>query len=774
MYSKRTIRTILKKVAASSIYKVAKESGIAYSTICDWLAKNEIKLKRKAEKNSLLPIRPRTDFFSISFTLSSKIPTAKVIYLVVVQDLISKDWIFCFTLSKNDAAKRFLENVIKNSFNQMKDGGKSDSEFQPAPLRQLRYQALKKFKPLIAVVPDFRSIHELLTAGSCFYLLQRPTDDFLPTRIEPFIITGFDRNQQPDKIIKLADSALKSINNLLDHADSLSFKNIINLSQSNITKEDLINLDPLTLFDHSSDIAIAKLEPFTVESEKSAFTNQFAGLSAVIKIQFKKIFSQTTNLPGFLIVAYDIKRGIFNFCFTFEKNKSNKTLYLLYINHFYKSYGVEKPGFIVDLDLADINSFKNIENESAINWNISKIVAQLQSELDQNGSKADLIIKSSVFLAKSNSDLSDSLIIHPPFILEDIVSTFDFNKNQLLLNQFSLDVNNSVINVLQQNDFLHSDLLEKEKLLKLYNFLKNQKIDYPELNDKIIAETDTMQLSGDLPQSEMLLELMLKNSLLNSKCRGKLYATCGVQKFITGDTRSARSFFKKAITESRLCSDFITEFEALRNISGLYIYQGMLAKGYRYLRMAQKIINAINDNFVFTRFHFLLGHYYYKKNLFKQAAIQFENSAEYAKKAKLADDYTNSITGIANCLLKLNRPKQALKYAKKASQRYLSSNLKIPLAISYLTCSQCYTALKMERQAVGLMVEQMKVLKTINYPALEFQSWLYYIKLLLLQENKSKAREAFQELSLKTSLTEIDNISLQKNFAELKKEFLGK
>lgn len=498
---------------------------------------------------------------------------------------------------------------------------------------------------------------------------------------------------------------------------------------------------------------------------------QFAAEShTVISIQYKLIKTIFPDSPAYLLTAYDLNSGFFNFCYTREKNKSNKALYLLYLHDFFKSNGTADLLFITELKFAQIRTIQHQGFYRMIEGRVNKLVMELTKFIADSTDLSEMLLKSLVFLADRNLNLGKENLIHSPFVLEDNVSGFDFKNNSIMVNSVSRNANQSILN--------HKECLKKmqlnnygispEKLLRIYNFLNSRKIESRQLENKLLQDVGTMQLMGDLSKSEQFLELLLSHKSLSATGRNRLYLFCGLQKFRKGEYAAACKFYHKGISGSRKTDDLLTEFEGSVNFCSLYLHQGLPDRANQYLRIIKRLANRLNQDICYARSCFISGYYHFVRGDFSTAAAEYQQSAYYADKAGSPHDYTNAIAETANSFIDLKKYKKALRFAKIALKRNLVSGLKIPLAISYFYCATCYFYLNEYDLSREMVLKQLEVLAGLNYLIIEYLGRELYVRLLLATGNLEQAHTEFAVLEV--MITRIDNHSFSESFNELAKE----
>lgn len=772
MYSSKLIRQVVQKAEKSSVYAASTKYGIAYNTVRNWLLKSQLKKEQKQQNalKSLPKEESETVFFTCSLKLADLHPNIPVTYLISAQELVSGYTIYCFTHNKINAVKEFVETILKQKIEQHNYSSLLKMEHSFGSLRQLMYQNQKKFQPLTDSLKRAESLSHILALANLFNI---ETSAGLPKTADPvaaFFIPEINSQGQVEKLTLLNGEALTLIlqeyqnSNCLNSADKIL---------PIITDDLLFQSDLSAYFNHlpQTESMPEELQLSKRKSKQDEYRQLQKNSQTLINIQYKKIAVSCFEQPIYLLTAFDVKSGFLNLCFTHENNKSNKALYLLYLNSFFTSCGLENLQFVTEIDLDGIQKADCKNVERMISWRINKLAALLQQTITDAKDTAEMLVKSFIFLVDYNLNLNTGDFIHPPFVLENSISAFDFNNNTLMINSLSSNARKTILKVVEKSNKQTFAIknLSPEKLLKIYNYFASQKISNQPLEDKIIEEAGVLQLMGDLSHSELLLKVLLKDKSLDDTGRCVLYISYGMQKFRSGEYTSACRFYRKAILLARKIQDYKNEFAGLRNLCALYLHQGKKEKSYRYLRLAQRVANKLNDNANYTRYYFLSGHYYYAKQEYTQSAAEYKLSAEYAEKSGLESEYTNAITGLANCFISLNKFKQALRYAKISIERNLAAGLKIPLAISYLTCAQCYYSLKMYLTAEVEIVKQLEVLKDLNYQILEFQGRNLYIKILLELDKKEQAVQEF--LRMKELVKKIDNIYLLREFAGLEKEF---
>jgi len=776
MYSSKQIRQVVLKAEKSSVYAAARKYGIAYNTVRSWLEKYQQKKeqKNKSSHNPFADQNNETVFFTSSFKLSTRKSSQKAVYLISAQELLSGYTIYCFTQDKINATKLFLENVLKKKIEQQEYSVLLKFESSSGSLRQLMYQNQKKFQPLTDQIKGAESLPQILALASCFNLFKANSYD----PADAFFVPGINQSGLPDKLVVLNSETIRRIRqeyqNRLNSASG-DLKQFTPDNVSLISAADLTEIETTVFFKSVTfnPVPNENLQPSKRKCKQEKYRQLQAGSQSIINIQYKKITITCFKEPIYLLSAYDLKSGLLNLCFTYESNKCNKALYLLYLNNFFTSCGLENLQFVTEIDLDGIQKADCKHIERMITWRINKLVSLLQQIITESKDTAEMLVKSFIFLVDYNLNINTSDYIHPPFVLENNISAFDFNNNTLMINSLSLNARNSILKVIEKSNkqaFALKDL-SPEKLLKIYNYFASKKISNQPLEDKIIEEAGVLQLMGDLSRSESLLKVLLKDKSLDDTGRCVLYLSYGMQKFRSGDYSAACRYYRKGIVTARKLRDLKNEFSGLRNLCSLYLHQGMQDKAYRYLRLAQRVANKLDDISSYARYYFLSGHYYFAKQEYSQSAAEYKASADYAEKADLQSEYTNALTGLANCLMSLNKYKQALRYAKISVERNLTAGLKIPLAISYLTCAQCYSSLKMYMSAEVEILKQLAVLNDLNYPILEFQGRNLYINLLMEMDKQELAEKEF--LKMKELVKQVDNIFLTKNFADLEKIFSG-
>jgi len=744
LHPPKLIRQVIAEAEKKSISAAAQRYGIAYNTVSNWLKKKQLKqLKKQLVINET---ESKFDAFTI-FTVHHKITGLKLVlnqlYLISAQELSSGWTIYCFSYGQVNAVKCFLEYILYDLLQKQNFSYLLKFDSCKGTFRQLIYQRYKNFLPLTKMLQKAESLLQVLHAAHNFNQLNKNIDNLHKAPL-PFFIPKFSDFEQPQEIILLnTDSEIPV---LKEFQTRTYFQNPDLLIQENKATSQRKN-------------------------KQTEYQKMLHDTGSVIAIQYRKMSIACFSQPIYLLAAYDLKNGLLNFCFTLENNKSNKALYLLYLNQFFSNCNLGDLRFTAGMELDGIQTVDCKKFSRMINWSINKTLPLLQKVISESQDTAEMLAKSFIFLADFNLNLKANASIHPPFMLDNSTAAFDFKNNNLMINSLSLNARNSIMKVMEKSrkQNYSGRVFSPEQLLKIYDYFSNQKIKDQSLENRIIEEAGVLQLMGDLSRSGALLKIMLKDKSLDLGSKCILYISCGMQKFRSGDYLAARRYYRKAIVGSRRIGDYQTELSGLRNICALYLHQGQTEKAYRYLRMAQKTAFKLNSDEHFTKFYFLSGHYYFAKQEYVQAATEYRLSMEYANKANLKNDYTNAVTGLANCFMNQNKYKQALRYAKISLSGNQAVGLKIPLAISHLTCAQCYAYLKMYQTAETEVLKQLQILKDVNYPVLEFQGRHFLIRLLLDQNRFKQAETEFGRLE--NTAKQIDNIFLLKDFNELKKIF---
>jgi len=483
-------------------------------------------------------------------------------------------------------------------------------------------------------------------------------------------------------------------------------------------------------------------------SKHSRFLEYCNRLAPFAKVAVKYCYLKAAdNIPKWLLVAYDLKNGCLNVCFAEENNKSNKALYLLYVNNFLQKSGVESPGFISELQLAEITIEKDDSLKRMISLRINQLVSQLIELIENITDISELIIKTYIFLVDYNLSRETADFLHPPFILDNNLTAFDFTNNALMINTLSENARSEILNITRKHNRQSKTLFEfnNDRLLKIYGYFTKNGLENRLIEDKIIQDARNLQLMGELSRSELLLKTLLKNRHITSDGLNSLYFSYGLQKFRSGDYLSAVRLYKKCISGSRQTGNLKLEFSALRNICMLWLHQSQGEKAYRYLRMAQKTAKEIDDTEISGRYYHLSGYFYYTRREFKQALAEFELSAFYSKTTGSAD-YTNAINGVANSLISLKKYKKGLKFALLALDNNLKTGLKIPICISRITCAEIYFVLENIEDSEKQLLSNLSLLRDVNYPYIEFMTRDLYVKLLLHCGRLNEALQQFQWL----------------------------
>jgi len=489
-----------------------------------------------------------------------------------------------------------------------------------------------------------------------------------------------------------------------------------------------------------------------------------------ISIIYKKACINSPKLPLYLLTAYDNSSGLLNFCFTYEKNKSNKMLYMLYIGNFYRSNEISDTVFLTEQKLAEIKTSNQPSLSRMIEYQLDKIIKHLKPLITGSVDLSELMIKSFVFLADYNLNLNSPQLIHPPFVLEDNISSFNFDDNTMTINTISETIRKSIfVQIEKFNQVkLNTEHINSERLFKIYNFFSNKGIENKQIEDRIIWDVRVLQRMGDLKKTELLLQVLINHKALTPEARNRFYMLYGVQKLRSGSYEEARKYYLKAINGSRKIGNQLLEFDGLVNLCSFFLHQCMNANAYRYLRLAQHLANQLNQDFCYVKSNFIAGYYYYATNKFKMAVEFYEQAAIYAKKSKSEYYYNYSISEIANSYIELKHFKKALRYAKLSLIGNLKNGLKIPLSNSYYFCAKCYFSLQKYESAHEYIVKQLEVLADLNYLDLEYLGRDLFIRILLMENRRAEAVEQFS--LIKKINAQIDNKYIHLYFTNLSKE----
>jgi len=503
--------------------------------------------------------------------------------------------------------------------------------------------------------------------------------------------------------------------------------------------------------------------------KQQAFLEFSAQSGFISGIQYKQIQTSSTELPGNILAAYDLKSGLFNFCFTYECNKNNKALYLLYLHDFYRQNGIANPVFITNMSLKGIQTASHQGFNRMIEIRINKLLGRLESFIADSVEMSELLYKSFIFLADNNLSIGADKLTHPPFVLEDNIANFDFRNNSLMINTISVNAQQSIVEQIAglQKDQLNTSGLNSDQLLKIYGFFASRKIDSKQLESKLIKDAGTMQLMGDLSKSDQFLQILLKHKALTEDGRINLYLLCGMLKFRNSDYDAACKFYQKAVFYSRKMGNLDTEYHGLYNFCSLYLERGMPGKAYRYLRMVQRLANQIKSDRHYAQTSFLAGMYHYVIEDYTLAAKDYQQAADLSDKIGEYNNCTNALSETANCLIELKQYKKAFRFAKKALERNLVKGLKIPLAISYFYCaSSCFHLCEYE-QSREYILKQLEVLDGSSYPVMEYPGRELYYQLLLATNKREQAVKEYA--TLQEMVAKMANTSILASFAGLEK-----
>lgn len=770
MYSEKQIRKIIKKTEKSSIYQVAKECGVAYNTLRGWIKSYEVVPSSNLSnpKSGIL----EGYLCHCSTKLHFNDMQINDLFLVSIMDTNTGNLIFCVTLKNAAKCKKILTSV--QAAHQGCESSKTEfvQEYQNLTKQQANYNFSKIIKPVAEIARKQQTIQDILIAASCQQLLVAQRLGRTPFPLVPFYVDNFSADNLPERIITL-ESAVSTVlkKYLQENAGSCDLSMFFNNVADLLPFKKLISSDAVEYLNLNQLPDLINRKPQAGIVLKKQEFNQFtAGHNYMISVQYKKIDTGNHKLPVYLLVAYDLKNQFINCCFTYECNKSNKALYLLYLNNFFHSCQIMEVQFLTDLKMDEISSSSCRDFKRIIDSKISNLLKPLKQILKGSEEIPDMLIKSFIFLADHNISLNMADLTHPPFVLEDNISEFDFRDNALMINTLSTNARNTILEVAKEkrNREPGTHEMSVEKLLSIYKFFISQNIESNQLENRILEKAQMMQVMGDLNNSESLLKVLFEHKSLTAAGRNNLYISYGQQLFRSGQYDKACLFYKKAIQGSRKTQQLDTEFNGLMLTATLYLHQRMLDKTYRYLRLAQKVTVRLNEDKYFTKYHFTFASYYYARREYDLALAEYQLSAVHANQANSLNDYTNSISGIANCYLCLNKYKSAIKYAKIALARNLETGLKIPIVISYETCARCYYALKMYDQVEEQISRQLNILKDFNYPILEFNARELHIQQLLAQNKKTEVMIEFEKL--KKLVKDIDNQILQKSFIELEKQ----
>jgi len=503
--------------------------------------------------------------------------------------------------------------------------------------------------------------------------------------------------------------------------------------------------------------------------KQQAYAEFTANSDFLSSIQYKKINTASLELPKYILAAYDLKSGLFNFCFTYESNKNNKALYLLYLNDFYRSNRIINPVFITNLKLNGVKTAAHQGFNRMIEIRINKLLDRLESFIADNSDISQLLFKSFIFLADNNLSIGAEKLTHPPFVLEDNIANFDFRNNSLMINTISVNAQQSIMAQIAglQKDQLNTSGLNSEQLLKIYDFFSSRKIDSKQLENKLIDDAGKMQLMGDLSKSDQFLQVLVKSKSLTDSGRIDLYLLSGMLKFRKSDYDAACKLYQKAVFCSRKSSNLKAEYQGLYNYCSLYLERGMSGKAYRYLRMVQRLAYQIKSDRRYAQSYFLAGMYHYVIENYALAAKNYQQAAEISEKIGEYNNCTNALSETANCFIELKQYKKAFKFAKIALDRNLANGLKIPLAISYFYCASACFHLGEFGQSREYILKQLDVLADSNYPVMEYPGRELYYKLLLVANEQKQA--SVEYVALQAMVAKITNTSIIASFTALEK-----
>jgi len=473
---------------------------------------------------------------------------------------------------------------------------------------------------------------------------------------------------------------------------------------------------------------------------------------AQIAVKYIKL-NCSNELPKWFIVAYDLKTGGLNFCFTYENNKSNKSLYLLYVNSFLQEQGISTNGFISRLQLNGINTYTDRSFNRMIATRIKMAISPFEAMIKTTSSISELLTKSYIFLVDYNLSKKTSAYLHPPFVLDNDLTAYNFVNNTLMLKGLNEKVRATILKVTCNYHQQKQQLPEfsNERLLTIFEYFIKQGMKNRCLEEKIVHDAANLQLMGELSRSELLLKSLLKNKELTEDGRNTLYLTYGRQKLHNEDFQGALRYYKKTVTGCKQTGNLQMEFSALRNICKVWLYQGKMDKAYRYLRMAQRVSNVLNDGSVSANYSYLSGFYLYSRGDYKQSVLEFEYSIMLSKQNSSPEDYIRAILGYTNLLMSMKKYKKALKYALQILSAKKKSGFKIPICISHLRCADCYFELCDSVSTEMHLQACLTLLKDVNYPSLELSVRELYIKLLKFCNRDKEAEQQLEQIKNSSS-----------------------
>jgi len=483
-----------------------------------------------------------------------------------------------------------------------------------------------------------------------------------------------------------------------------------------------------------------------IVSKSTLFLKHCASLQPFAQVAVKYIQLNCTNkLPKWLIVAYDLKTGGLNLCFTSENNKSNKALYLLYINSFLQEKGNLVSSFISELQLDGINTHVETEFDRLILSHIKRALNPLISLLNNTLDIPELLTKSYIFLVDYNLTKKTDLYLHPPFVLDNNLTTFDFVNNTLMLKGLNEKVRSDILKITCEYHQHEHQLSEfsNERLLTINDYFIKHGMKNRYLEEKIVQDAANLQLMGELSRSELLLKSLLKNKELTADGRNALYLTYGQQKFHSGDYPSALRYYKKTVAGCKLTGNPQLEFTALRNMCTFWLYQDKDNKAYRYLRLAQRAAVKSGEDHLLARYYFLSGHYYCVRGEYKYSVQELEHAVFYSKQHPDSEEYPRIAYALANSLVYLKKYKEGLKFALQALSFFLKSGQKIPICVCYRTCAECNFAFGNTVEAEKNLRTALILLNDLNYPVVEFTIRELYTRMLLSCKRESEAKQQF-------------------------------
>ncbi|MBN1970440.1 MAG: tetratricopeptide repeat protein [Candidatus Delongbacteria bacterium] len=443
-----------------------------------------------------------------------------------------------------------------------------------------------------------------------------------------------------------------------------------------------------------------------------------------------QIHSLNLNKFGmkYVITAYDLKNNLLNMCFTFQRSKTGKILYMLFLNYLYSKLGIEQIQFVSDIKIDNIMITPYTKSFDYIRKRVKRKVKSMERWLDSAQNESDFKFKALIYLADYNFSLKHNIKFHMPFILDKNISFMNlFNKSIKI--ELVDKVSEKLIKEFSQVKLDLSSKLKNEKISKFYDYLNDNKFLGTKIKREFIENASMSQLMGDLNNSEYLLKIILKGSDLDEKSKILAMNAFGMLNFRKGNYSRAEKSYKMGLKLAKQSNENKLEFDILKNQCSMLIHQNKHLPLEKYIKNLEKLSRKIDENIYYSSFHYIAAHFYYAIGNLDMATQHYHMGIESIDEKDSSLSLSRLYAGLANCFVMKKMYKKALSNAMKALELSKKVNLKVQLLINQHTVALCYASLHNFKEAKIYIDKNLDILKELEYPILEYQTRELKIKI---------------------------------------------